>query len=331
MAETWTLARIDQMIADGIEEGRTIEYKAADALQKTDGKKNEISKDVSAFANAGGGTIIYGVKEFDAPNKRHLPERIDPINRGDISKEWLEQIINTKIQPRLQGVEIYPVEISKTDNTVIYVIEIPQSTTAHQAAGHKYYKRYNFESVPMEDYEIRDIMNRRIHPELVLKFKVEIRNVGSAISYNAANLEARPSIPQAVLMIQIHNKGSVYANYVNYYVTLNRYLVHDSLHENLMKLKNISRNIDLIQYYGENTLRDVIDYTLDGYPMYGPSRYDPILPGTHSRSEEVQLTDGDLRSFNEDIISWVIHADNSPPRRGQVKFGDIKIVETYKR
>jgi hypothetical protein len=35
----------------------------------------------------GGGTIIYGIKEFDDIDKRHLPEKIDPINRTDISKE----------------------------------------------------------------------------------------------------------------------------------------------------------------------------------------------------------------------------------------------------
>jgi len=41
-------------------------------LNNTERNKNEISKDVSAFANSDGGTIIYGIEE-----EGHLPKRID--------------------------------------------------------------------------------------------------------------------------------------------------------------------------------------------------------------------------------------------------------------
>ncbi|MEM7799577.1 MAG: hypothetical protein AAF633_10335, partial [Chloroflexota bacterium] len=37
----------------------------------------------------------------------------------------------------------------------------------HQVIRNKrYYKRFNFESVPMEDYEIRDVLNRDSHPRV---------------------------------------------------------------------------------------------------------------------------------------------------------------------
>ena len=42
-------------------------------------------------------------------------------------------------------------------------MEIAQGTTAHQADDCKYYKRYNFESVAMRDYEVRDTMRRKSH------------------------------------------------------------------------------------------------------------------------------------------------------------------------
>jgi predicted HTH transcriptional regulator len=173
MTNSWDINTIQSYIDNQVEENLNLDYKAADALQKTEGKKKDISKDVSAMANAAGGIIIYGTKEFDEITKRHLPEKIDPVNRTDISKEWLEQVINTNVQPKIEGIIITPVTVDDTKGTVVYIVEVPQSTTAHQANDKKYYKRYNFESVPMEDYEIRDIMSRLKHPDVTLKFILE--------------------------------------------------------------------------------------------------------------------------------------------------------------
>src|ERR1035438_8399342 len=113
------------LIENKIEENISLEYKAADALLITDFKKKEIAKDVSAMANASGGIIIYGIKEFDEPDKKHLPEKITPIDRIQISKEWLEQVIDSNISPKIQGLLIHPVQI-ETTNEVVYIVEIPQ-------------------------------------------------------------------------------------------------------------------------------------------------------------------------------------------------------------
>jgi len=161
----WTKQRLDQMIADNVEETLALDYKRADSLAKTDGKRAEVTKDVSSFANSSGGVVVYGIAEFDDDAKRHLPERLDPIQRAQISKEWLDQVIQT-IRPKIEGVIIHPVPISETDNTVCYVVEVPQSHTAHMARDHRYYKRQNFNVLPMEDYEVRDVMNRRGQPKL---------------------------------------------------------------------------------------------------------------------------------------------------------------------
>ena len=60
----WNLDRIQQLIRDSVEESLSIEYKSAGALGKSDTKKTEITKDVSAFANSTGGVLIYGIAEF---------------------------------------------------------------------------------------------------------------------------------------------------------------------------------------------------------------------------------------------------------------------------
>jgi hypothetical protein len=161
----WTKQRLDQMIADGVEENLSLDYKRADSLAKTDGKKTEVTKDVSSFANSSGGVLIYGIAEFADEPRKHLPERLDPIQRSEISKEWLDQVVQA-IQPRIEGVVIHPVTISKPDNTVCYVVEVPQSHTAHMARDHRYHMRHNFTTARMEDYQVRDVMNRRTHPTI---------------------------------------------------------------------------------------------------------------------------------------------------------------------
>jgi len=168
----WDINKIEELISTGIEENLNLDYKAADALGKSDGKKAEISKDVSAFANSAGGVIIYGVQEFNEPAKRHLPEKINPIDRTAFTKEWLEQVINTNLSPKISGLKIYPVTIGTVEkNEVVYVVDIPQSNTAHQAKDKRYYRRYNFESVPMDDYEIKDIINRTNKTDIEISFQ----------------------------------------------------------------------------------------------------------------------------------------------------------------
>lgn len=168
----WDIERIEELISTGVEENINLDYKAADALGKTDGKKAEISKDVSAFANSAGGVIIYGVQEFNDPAKRHLPEKINAIDRAAFTKEWLEQVINTNMSPKINGLKIYPVAVgAAANNEVVYVVEIPQSNTAHQAKDKRYYRRFNFESVQMDDYEIKDIINRANKTDIVISFE----------------------------------------------------------------------------------------------------------------------------------------------------------------
>lgn len=168
-ASDWDEDDLLEMIALGIQESIELDYKQCDALQKTDGKKNEISKDVSAFANSAGGTLVYGMIEDG-----HVPIKLDcGFDPEEISKEWLEQVINSRIQRRIDGIRINQVQLVKhAPGRVVYVVSIPQSTRApHQAADKRFYKRFNYASVPMEEYEIRDVTHRTSAPDLFVQFQ----------------------------------------------------------------------------------------------------------------------------------------------------------------
>jgi hypothetical protein len=177
-SEQWTPERLKQLITDGVEESLQLEYKRAASLGKQNDKTTEVTKDVSAMANSVGGTIFYGIAEHHDPILEHLPEKLDPIVRKNYTREWLEQIIQT-IQPRIEGIKIHAVVDELDQGACYYVVEIPQSHIAHQARDHRYYRRHNFMSVPMEDFEIRDVMNRRKYPRLLPKVRLTVEADGN--------------------------------------------------------------------------------------------------------------------------------------------------------
>ncbi len=147
---------IQTLIDNNVEESIHLDFKAAQALEKTDKKKEEIAKDVSSFANSDGGIIVYGVAE-----KNHRADSISYVDGNDITKEWLEQVINSKISKRIAGVQIFPVRFDDDISKTVYVVKIPRSENApHMSSDHRYYRRFNFVSVPMEDYEVKDSVLR---------------------------------------------------------------------------------------------------------------------------------------------------------------------------
>jgi len=139
------------------EEGLTLEYKSSDALCKE--KADDMCKDVSAFANSSGGQIIYGMKEEDKKPK------IDAgVSDPKISKEWIQQILNTRLRPRVQ-VEIERIEITPGHHAFVLTIP-PTKTGPHQHTDKRYYRRYEATQLVMDDQEIRDVMGRATTPDL---------------------------------------------------------------------------------------------------------------------------------------------------------------------
>lgn len=161
---------LELLVQQQVQESLHLDYKRSEALSKA-GQK-EIPKDVSAFANSDGGLIIYGIEESG-----HLPVRIDGgIPNSAFTREWIEQTILSNISPRIEGVQIQQISLDTCNSA--YCINIPKSDRApHQDRTNKrYYKRFNFSSVPMEDYEISDVRARSRSIKPLARFGVEIRH-----------------------------------------------------------------------------------------------------------------------------------------------------------
>jgi hypothetical protein len=206
MLKLKTKSDLDRLVLDKIQESLTLEYKDARALGKTDSQRNELCKDVSAFANSAGGQIIYGIEE-----KGHHPTRVqdsDSIDCADITREWVEQVIDSKVHPRIQNLGIQPIDVAP--GRVAYVITIPQATTnaPHQAPDHRYYYRQNFRLVPMEDYQVRDTIRRATTPELFVQLSFASGTV-ARIEYDARAQISKP----ITLLASIGNRSTQPAFY----------------------------------------------------------------------------------------------------------------------
>lgn len=158
----YSIDDITALIDNEAEESVHLDFKAAGSLSKDDKKKAEIAKDVSAFANSDGGIIVYGIEE-----QEHKAHALSYIDGNTYTKEWLEQVIQDNIQRRIEGLEIFPIRDNGDITKSIYIVKIPRSSnTPHMSADKCYYKRNNFRSVKMEEYEVRDLFYRESTPNL---------------------------------------------------------------------------------------------------------------------------------------------------------------------
>jgi hypothetical protein len=308
----WDEADLQQLIHQKVDESLELEYKSSDALGSTDRKKNEISKDVSAFANSTGGTIVYGIRESNGRPPR-VPQDLDGIDPAAFSKEWLEQVINSRIHPRIDGLRINPISLSNSlaDKTA-YVVSIPQGTTAHQASDHRYYKRFNFESVPMEHYEVMLVLNRIVHPKVIAV--VSARDRTPAQGYDAQ----KRAIAQ--LDIRLRNVGTRLAEKVAV-----QFWIPEGYNARGGQLAQAE--VGLIEKNG------VWHRTFIYYHRQPDGIY-PLFPNAEQKVFDdnrfyislylFEKKEADSKSV---YISWQVYADNAAPEEGKISMYELFFPE----
>ena len=169
----WTIEDIKAVLDSKEQESLKLEFKASDAFSKSDGKKAEICKDLSALANSDGGLIIYGIKEVRRVDYGIEYAIDDGVDLGEFSIESFEQIIRSKISPALQNVKIHKILLETGRYLIIIDVEKSTNLAPHQSADKRYYKRHNAIVDAMHDYEIRDVMRRSSVPILNFDLKTE--------------------------------------------------------------------------------------------------------------------------------------------------------------
>ncbi len=173
------------MLRDGRSEHPNREFKGGRILGKSPDIE-AITKAVSSFANSAGGVVVFGIHE---PNKAasQAGERakLEPADPAVCWKERFEDLLGG-IHPPIPGVTIEQVEV-KNPPGICFVVTVPQGATAHQASDKRYYRRRNFKAEPMDDWEVRDVMNRASHPNLRLFIRCRLNESEPGIDIAVEN------------------------------------------------------------------------------------------------------------------------------------------------
>ena len=200
--------RIDQievddlqgLVENGVREGKSMEYKQQ-LPGATDADKKEFLADISSFANASGGTVVFGVIEGrDANGKASgVPESIAGLANvnADTEVRRLEQMIRDGLEPRIPGIGLKAID-GFPDGPVI-VIQIPQSWAAPHMVAFKssprFFSRTSAGKSPLNVPEIRAaFIQSESLPQRIREFRSERLGLISAGETPVALYENAPVI-----------------------------------------------------------------------------------------------------------------------------------------
>jgi hypothetical protein len=143
---------------DGVREGRNLDFKVSLAFEQTNEKK-ELLADISAFANASGGDLLFGVDED--PDEPGLMGQIRGI-KGQFDKIQLsiEQSLRMGVNPRIPGIRFHRIPID--DNAFVLLLRVPKSRVAPHMVTHsgdcRIYGRGAAGKAIISVQEIRDLV-----------------------------------------------------------------------------------------------------------------------------------------------------------------------------
>lgn len=123
--------------------------------------RDDIVKEVIAFANADGGTLVLGISELKEGGVGRA-DRITPVRACADLADRLRRSLGDTIEPPLAGLEIHSVA-TETDGSGVIVLRTPPSPLAPHRSRSKLvcYVRRGDQSVPLDMRGIQDLVRQR--------------------------------------------------------------------------------------------------------------------------------------------------------------------------
>lgn len=267
-----------------------------------------LSKQLSAFANGGGGRLFLGLNDDGTPDGG-----IAVDVKGGGTRAWLEDVIPGAVDPPLKAFNVFEVP-PRADGPsrirpghAIYVIDIQASEDApHQSGDHRYYLRIAGKSRPMGHVHVQDVLRRTRHPQVT---------VARVTPFGAPEPDdTDPRGPKTLLCLQafVANGGRNLARHVGCELILPRPLVSSEARTRILE----PGDVQLTQQPGELT-----------FFRYHPT---PLFPQQELLYARVWVT---LHANNiaavrrgEAALRWRIYADDAPAREGQVPLWSYAVV-----
>jgi hypothetical protein len=144
---------LQALISEPVAEGKTIDYKQA-LPDNTSGSKREFLADVTSFANAVGGHLVFGMKESGG-----IPTELCGLDVANNEAECLrlENLIRDNIEPRLPGSFIHAIQLESSKTAI--VVFIPRSWTSPHVVNYekhwRFYSRNSSGKYPLDVSEVR--------------------------------------------------------------------------------------------------------------------------------------------------------------------------------
>lgn len=265
---------------------------------------DDLSKQLSAFANSGGGTIVYGVKDSSGSGARAISGGgVSLMLRGRSTKEWLEDVIPNLVEYPLMSFNVYVVARTGSSSEIgadggVILIHVADSENApHQARDKKYYARVGGKSRPIGHRMVMDIAGRSKHP----KMELSLRLVRKGGHYKWCFF--------------CLNTGRIYANYVNMFIYMPSELLPFSSHYPTEVIDGITCRVVSIS----NIHKDLVDSQIVGLTPISKyvTRYNPVLPGLGF--SEYVLAAAPSNNASHHKVFWSIYADNAPVEDGEIE------------
>jgi hypothetical protein len=159
-----TYEDIESLTSAGEPESPVLDYKAR--VEGADRDKKELAKDVSAMANSSGGYVVIGVAEKQG-KPVHPPCGTTRMIGQQKVEEWIEQILMSNVAQRPPVmIQVVPLP-GDADRCVVVINTSVSPRGPHMVTvegDNRYYRRYfkrqQYQSLPAEEYEVREMFER---------------------------------------------------------------------------------------------------------------------------------------------------------------------------
>ena len=236
--------------------------------------KAKLISHACAFANRRGGYLVFGVKESGDGG---YPTDIIGINKTEIEKERLENIILSHVAPRL-NVNIKEVEIPNKEKSVL-LVQIPDSYNRphYNDINNKFYKRFNFQSIPMTEQEIAYCYQSRFSNNKRVDKYVKKIMVGREPDSIATNIVVIPSNIDNRLIDTSDYKKFEWINGIKLrnYLNLHRRLLSSSLEPfaNGLISKGDGEFLAETRFHRNGCTHHIMRFNRENTPMEHPHNY----------------------------------------------------------
>ncbi len=307
-AEPWNWRRedLDRLIDQA--ESIRLDFKQSKLFEKPrDRYIEDLSREVSAFANTEGGLIVIGVAEKRVGKARVAEYVDDGVDIHVIGPESLQQLIESNVSPYLSGVRVKGIRLTEVDTRMAYVVFVPQGSTAYQAIDRRYYGRSEYESKPLPDHEVRLRM-----------FRGKLPSGGVALTHCSGQRDKRPihiepgstfdSDIDCQIDLAVVNTGEV---------NITEFKVHLSFNAN-----DVTGLIPFEESVKEGWMVSAISYARPAAPDK-PMRVNIYPQDRHAlRHVWFPLHKGVSLETLGLTINWTLHLPNSQPIRGSINVAD---------